>query len=64
MCIVLNTSALELATGADYDLDREFRAGGVACLVAGLGGSTPGCNANVPTLMCRAMRAERAWLSG
>ena len=58
MSIVLNSRALEAAIGVDFDLDREFRVGGVACLVAGMGGSPPGCNANTMCLITHAAGAH------
>ena len=58
MSIVLNTRALEVAIGADFDLDREFRAGGLACLAAGVGGSPPGCNATTLCLISHATGAK------
>ena len=58
MCIVLNTAALELGSGVELDMDREFRAEGVANVVAGLGGSAPGCNTAVMSLVSHATGAE------
>ena len=58
MSIVLNSRALEAAIGVDFDLDREFRVGGVACLLAGMGGSPPGCNANTMCLITHATGAQ------
>ena len=58
MSIVLNSRALEAAIGVDFDLDREFRVGGVACLLAGIGGSPPGCNANTMCLITHATGAQ------
>ena len=58
MCIVLNAGALELGSGAELDMNREFRVEGGANLVAGLGGSAPGCNTAVMSLMSHATGAE------
>ena len=58
ICIVLNASALELATGADMDMNRDFRAEGAACPVAGLGGSAPGCNTAAITMISHTTGAE------
>ena len=58
MSIVLNSSALETATGVDFDLDREFRAGGIACIVAGGGASPPGCSTNALSLIAHTTGAE------
>ena len=43
MYLVMNVSAVELGANMEMDLNREFRAGAVGCLIAGLGGSSPGC---------------------
>lgn len=40
ICVILNVAGLEVAVDEDLDWDREFRATGVASLVAGLGGGT------------------------
>ena len=58
MAIVMNGGALELGTGRDIDMNREFRAEGAACLVAGLGPSVPGCNVVQMSLLSRAVKAE------
>ena len=58
MCIVLNAGALELGSGAELDMNREFRVEGAANLVAGLGGSAPGCNTAVMSLASHAIGAE------
>ena len=56
--IVLNAGALELGSGVELDMNREFRAEGAACLVAGLGGSSPGCNTATMSLISHATGAE------
>ena len=58
ICIVLNAGALELSIGVELDMNREFRAEGAACLVAGLGGSSPGCNSSAFSLVSHATGAE------
>ena len=58
MCIVLNVGALELGSGAELDMNREFRVEGAANLVAGLGGSAPGCNTAVMSLVSHVTGAE------
>ena len=40
IAIVMNIAGLEVAVNQDLDWDREFRAGGFASIVAGLGGAT------------------------
>ena len=50
LCIVMQIGGLELAAHRELDWNREFRAVGVAGVVAGLGGGPLGCM-NVPTSM-------------
>ena len=52
--IVLHADAVELVTGAELDMNREFKAEGFASLIAGLGGSSPGCNTAILTLLSQA----------
>ena len=40
ICVVMNFAGLELAANQELDWNREFRAAGVASLIAGLGGGT------------------------
>ena len=40
ICVILNLAGLEVAANQDLDWDREFRVGGLATVVAGLGGGT------------------------
>ena len=40
--LIMNLAGLELAAGQDLDWDREFRATGLASVIAGLGGGTVG----------------------
>ena len=40
IAVVMNIAGLEVATKQELDWDREFRAGGLASLAAGLGGGT------------------------
>ena len=56
--IVLNAGALELGSGVELDMNREFRVEGTACLAAGLGGSSPGCNTASMSLVSHATGAE------
>lgn len=58
MCLVLNAGALELGSGAELDMNKEFRVEGVANLVGGLGGSAPGCNTAVMSLVSHVTGAE------
>ena len=43
--LLLNASGLELTVGQELDLDRELRSAGLANLISGLGGGTPGFQA-------------------
>ncbi len=58
ICIVLNAGALELGSGTELDMNREFQAEGAANLVAALGASHPGCNSSPMTLISHATGAE------
>ena len=40
ICVIMNIAGLELAVNQDLDWDREFRATGLASVLAGLGGGT------------------------
>ena len=40
ICVVMNFAGLEVAANRDMEWDREFRVGGLASVVAGLGGGT------------------------
>ena len=61
LCLLVYLNGLEVATGVEVDLDREFRAAGVAGMCAGAGGSAPGCHAFVFTLPCRMLGADTPW---
>ena len=61
LCLLVYLNGLEVATGVAVDLDREFRAAGVAGMCAGAGGSAPGCHAFVFTLPCHMLGADTAW---
>ena len=43
ICVIMNLAGLELAANHELDWDREFKAAGLASLVAGLGGGTVAC---------------------
>ena len=43
ICVIMNFAGLELAANYELAWDREFRAAGVASLIAGLGGGTVAC---------------------
>ena len=40
ICVILNLAGLEVAANQELDWDREFQSGGLATVVAGLGGGT------------------------
>ena len=61
VCLLVYLNGLEVATGVEVDLDREFRAAGLAGICAGAGGSAPGCHAFVFTLPCRMVGADTPW---
>lgn len=60
MSLLLNTSGVEIVTGADLDIDRELRAAGLANLLAGAGGGLVGYSwASVTGLAHRLGAARR-----
>ena len=56
--LVFCAGGLELISGVQIDLNREFRAEGVSSLLAGLGGSAPGCNSIPNSAVSHATGAE------
>ena len=56
--LVFCAGGLELISGVEIDLNREFRAEGVSSLLAGLGGSAPGCNSIPNSAVSHATGAE------
>ena len=61
LCLLVYVNGLEVATGVEVDLDREFRVAGLAGMFAGAGGSAPGCQTFVFTLPCRMLGADTPW---
>ena len=61
LCLLVYMNGLELATGVEIDLDREFRVAGLAGVFAGAGGSGPGCQTFGLTLPCWMLGADTAW---
>ena len=61
LCLLLYMNGLEVATGVKVDLDREFRAAGLAGTVAGAGGSAPGAHSIVLCLASRKLGADTPW---
>ncbi|MCY4450650.1 MAG: SulP family inorganic anion transporter [Immundisolibacterales bacterium] len=62
LCLLVTVNGLEVATGVEVDLDREFRAAGLAGVCAGAGGSAPGCHSFALTLPCRMFGADTPWV--
>ena len=62
LCLLVYVNGLEVATGVEVELDREFRAAGLAGMCAGAGGSAPGCHAFVFTLPCRRFGVDTPWI--
>ncbi|MDE0389293.1 MAG: SulP family inorganic anion transporter [Rhodospirillales bacterium] len=56
--LVFCAGGLELISGVEINLNREFRAEGVSSLLAGLGGSAPGCNSIPNSAVSHATGAE------
>ena len=50
LCLVITVNGLELSSGAEIDLDREFRASGLAFVGVAFSGSVPGCHSYVFTV--------------
>ena len=62
LCLLVYVNGLEVATGIEVDLDREFRVAGIAGLCAGAGGSVPGCQSFVMTLPSRRLGVDTPWI--
>lgn len=56
LCLLIHLNGLELATGVEVDLDKEFGSAGLAGMFAGVSGSPPGCH----TFAC----SLSSWLFG
>ena len=61
LCLLVYVNGLEVATGVEVDLNREFRVAGLAGICAGAGGSAPGCQTFGFTLPCRMLGADTPW---
>ena len=59
--LVFTVGTVEAGTGVEMDLNREFRAAGLGCLIAGLGGSTPGCATTGRALVSYLAGANTRW---
>ncbi|MDE0123819.1 MAG: SulP family inorganic anion transporter [Bryobacterales bacterium] len=58
ICVVMNTSGVDLSTNAGLDWNREFKSAGLASLLSGLGGGPPGCLLIAITTRSRIFKAE------
>ena len=58
LCLVTGVGGLELAANRELEWNREFRAAGLANLVAGLGGGPPGCLITSNTVLSHLFGAE------
>jgi len=61
LCLLLNSSILEVASGEEIDLDREFRVAGAAGVIAGAGGSPPGIHFPVLSTTSGKLGADTPW---
>ena len=58
ICVIMNTSGLELSTNSELDWNREFKSAGLASLISGFGGGPPGCVLIAVTTRSRIFKAE------
>ena len=63
ICVIMNTSGLELSTSTDLNWDMEFKSTGIASLLSGFGGGPPGCLLIAVTTRSRIFQAE-TWITG
>ena len=61
LCALMCLNGLEVLTGKRLDLDREFRATGLAGVVASVGGSAPGTHSLVLSVASRVLGADNRW---
>lgn len=61
LCLLIYVDGLQVATGVEIDMDREFRAAGIAGIFAGAGGSAPGCQTFGLSLASRWLGADTPW---
>ena len=55
LSLVMNLSGLELAANVELEWNREFKAAGLGSLVAGLGGSPPGCRSTSGSIISQSL---------
>ena len=58
VCVIMNTSGVEIFANTELDWNREFKAAGLASLLSGLGGGPPGCLLIAVTTRSRIFKAE------
>ncbi|MDE0456711.1 MAG: SulP family inorganic anion transporter [Chromatiales bacterium] len=58
LSLVMYLSGIELAANVELEWNREFKAAGLGSLVAGLGGSPPGCLSTSASIISHKLRAE------
>ena len=58
LSLIMYLSGIELAANVELEWNREFRAAGVGSLVAGLGGSPPGCLSTSASIISHKLGAE------
>jgi len=58
LTLVMHLNSLELASGEELDMDKEFRITGLAGAVASLGGCSPGCHMAGGSLLNRKLGAD------
>ena len=63
VCVIMNTSGVEIFAKTELDWNREFKAAGLASLLSGLGGGPPGCLLIAVTTRSRIFKAE-TWVTG
>ncbi len=61
LCLLLNSNIMEVASGKEIDLDREFRVAGAAGIVAGVAGSPPGIHFPVLSSTSQKLGADTPW---
>ena len=61
LCLLLNSNILEVASGEEINLDKEFRVAGAAGIIAGAGGSLPGIHFPVLSSTSQKLGADTPW---
>lgn len=61
LCLLLNSNIMEVASGKEISLDREFRVAGAAGIIAGAGGSPPGIHFPVLSSTSQKLGADTPW---